>query len=199
MSTRLRTVVREVIFFALTALVLLAARSSLADHYTVPTGSMEYTLIPGDRIVVDKLTYGLRIPFTDWELTNGTSVKRGEVVVFDSPEEDVRLVKRIVAVGGDTIVIRNGHIFITGKPMASPKNPVEEIYGDRIVRLNLAYGGGPDLGPMRIPEGNLLAIGDARGNSRDGRLFGLIPEDKVYGRAISVYYRRGEGLVWKGL
>lgn len=199
MSTRLRTIVREVIFFGLTALVLLAARSSLADHYTVPTGSMEYTLMPGDRIVVDKLTYGLRIPFTDWALTNGTPVQRGEVVVFDSPEEDVRLVKRIVAVGGDTIVIRDGQISITGKSMASPTNPFEEIYGDRIIRLNMAYGGGPDLGPMRIPAGFLLAIGDARGNSRDGRLFGLIPEDKVYGRAISVYYRRGEGLVWKGL
>lgn len=199
MSPRFRTIIREVISFGLTALVLLAARSSLADHYTVPTGSMEYTLMPGDRIVVDKLTYGLRFPFTDWELTSGTPVQRGEVVVFDSPEEDVRLVKRIVAVGGDTIVIRNGRIFITGESMASPQNPVEEIYGDRIVRLNLAYGGGPDFGPERIPAGYLLAIGDSRGNSRDGRIFGLIPDDRVYGRAIAVYYRRGEGLVWKGL
>ena len=199
MSTRLRKIGRELISFGLTALVLLAARSSLADHYTVPTGSMEYTLMPGDRIVVDKLNYGFRFPFTDWELTDGTPVKRGEVVVFDSPEEDVRLVKRIVAIWGDTIVIHNGHVFITGKSMVSPENPVEEIYDNRVVRLNLIYGGGPELGPMRVPEGYLLAIGDARGNSRDGRLFGLIRESKVYGRAISVYYRRGEGLVWKGL
>ena len=199
MSPRLQSIIREVIFFGLTALVLLAARSSLADHYTVPTGSMEYTLIPGDRIVVDKITYGLRVPFTDWEIISGTPVNRGEVVVFDSPEEDVRLVKRIVAVGGDTIVIKDGHVFITGKPMASPANPTEEIYGERVVRLNLAYRGGADLGPLRIPEGHLLAIGDARGNSRDGRVFGIISEEKVYGRAIAVYYRRDEGLVWKGL
>ena len=199
MSPRLQAIAREVLFFGLTALVLLAARSSLADHYTVPTGSMEYTLIPGDRIVVDKLSYGFRVPFTDWKLTDGTPVKRGEVVVFDSPEEDVRLVKRIVAVGGDSIAIYNGHVFINGKPLTSPSSPLEEIFDDRVINLNLAYGGGPNLGPMQIPDGYLLPIGDARGNSRDGRLFGLIPQDKVYGRAISVYYRRGEGLVWKKL
>ena len=198
MSTRLRKIGREVISFGLTALVLLAARSSLADHYTVPTGSMEYTLMPGDRIVVDKLNYGFRFPFTDWELTDGTPVKRGEVVVFDSPEEDVRLVKRIVAIGGDTIVIHNGHVFITGKSMVSPENPSEEIYDDRVVRLNLTKGGGKNYA-TRVPAGYLLAIGDNRGGSHDGREFGTYPENNVYGRAISVYYRRGEGLVWKGL
>ena len=196
MHPKLKTIGREAISFGLIALVLLAARSTLADHYTVPSGSMEYTLLPGDRIFVAKYTYGFRVPFTDWKLTDGRGVERGEVVVFDSPVEDIRLVKRIVAVGGDTVSIRSGQVSINGAPMGSVTDMREEFYGERRVRLNLSYSGGEDYGPEIIPPGFLLAIGDARGNSKDGRAFGFISEDTVYGRAVSVYYRSGEGLCW---
>ncbi len=196
MHPRLKTICREALSFGLIALVLLAARSTLADHYTVPSGSMEYTLLPGDRIFVAKYTYGLRVPFTEWKLTGGREVERGEVVVFDSPVEDIRLVKRIVAVGGDTVSIRGGQVSINGASMGSYTDMREENYGDRRVRLNLSYSGGEDYGPEIIPPGYLLAIGDARGNSKDGRAFGFISAEAVYGRAVSVYYRSGEGLCW---
>lgn len=196
MHPRIKTIGREVLSFGLIALVLLAARSTLADHYTVPSGSMEYTLMPGDRIFVAKYTYGFRLPFTDWKLTRGSDVERGEVVVFDSPVEDIRLVKRIVAVGGDTVSIRSGQVSINGHPMGSATDMREEFYGERRVRLNLTYSGGEDFGPEVIPPGYLLAIGDARGNSKDGRTFGFISGDAVYGRAVAVYYRSGEGLCW---
>ena len=71
-------------------------------------------------------------------------------------------------------------------------------FGDRVVHLNLANGGGPDYQGM-VPPGNLLAVGDHRGNSLDGRIFGLIEEASVYGRAEAVYFRSGEGFVWKSL
>jgi signal peptidase I len=177
----------------------MAARSSLADHYTVPTGSMEYTMMPGDRIVVDKLAYGLRIPFTDWKLTQGRPVTRGEVVIFDSPEDGVRLVKRIVAVPGDTVVIHNGQVLIGGHALIDPAHPDTEKFGERVASLNLRYGGGPDIEPTPVPSGYALAVGDARGNSRDGRYFGLIRVDAIYGRAMAVYYRSGEGMCWKKL
>lgn len=196
MHPKLKTIGREAVSFGLIALVLLAARSTLADHYTVPSGSMEYTLLPGDRIFVAKYTYGFRVPFTEWKLTGGRGVERGEVVVFDSPVEDIRLVKRIVAVGGDTVSIRSGQVSINGAPMGSVTDMREEFYGERRVRLNLSYSGGEDYGPEIIPPGNLLAIGDARGNSKDGRAFGFISADTVYGRAVAVYYRSGEGLCW---
>ena len=153
MHPRIRTIGREVVSFGLIALVLLAARSTLADHYTVPSGSMEYTLLPGDRIFVSKYTYGFRFPFTDWKLTEGREVERGEVVVFDSPVEDIRLVKRIVAVGGDTVSIRGGQVSINGAPMSSYTDMREEHYGERRVRLNLSYSGGEDYGPEIIPPG----------------------------------------------
>ncbi len=196
MHPRIKTIGREVVSFGLIALILLAARSTLADHYTVPSGSMEYTLMPGDRIFVAKYTYGFRVPFTDWKLTEGGDVERGEVVVFDSPVEDIRLVKRIVAVGGDTVSVRSGQVSINGHPMGSPSDMREEFYGDRRVHLNLSYSGGEDFGPAPIPPGYLLAMGDARGNSKDGRAFGFISKDAVYGRAVAVYYRSGDGLCW---
>ena len=199
MHPKIKTIGREIVSFGIIALILLAARSTLADHYTVPSGSMEYTLMPGDRIFVAKYTYGFRFPFTNWKLTSGDQVLRGEVVVFDSPVEDIRLVKRIVAVGGDTVSIRSGRVYIDGIPMVSVTDTREELYGDRRVRLNQTYSGGQDFGPEKIPSGFLLAIGDARGNSKDSRTFGLISEELVYGKAISVYYRQSEGLCWKKL
>ena len=177
--------------------LMLAARSSLADHYFVPSGSMEYTLMAGDRVVVDKRAYGLRLPFTDLEVAAGKPVRRGEVVIFDSPQDGKRLIKRIVAVGGDRVAVRNGWVFINGKPLAGELGT--ERFGPRVAQLNLVNGGGPNMGAELVPPGMLLAVGDHRGNSHDGRIFGFVAEDEIYGRAIAVYYRRGERFVWRRL
>ncbi len=183
--------------FIFLILLVFAGRSSLADHYFVPSGSMEETLQVGDRVVVDKRAHGLRLPFTNIEISNGAGVTRGEVVIFDSPRNGVRLIKRIVAIGGDEVLIQNGHISINGVPLLTQS--ALEKFGSRQARLNLRDGGGPDLYIERVPDGMLLAVGDHRGNSLDGRMFGLVSEDDIYGRAIAVYYRRGEAFVWKPL
>ena len=175
--------------------LIFAARSSLADHYYVPTGSMEYTLMSGDRVFVDKTAYGLRIPFTKIELTGGDAVGRGEVVIFDSPRNSDRLIKRVVGGGGDLVTIQNGNLFLNGLPLAADDRAVE-LFGERTAYLNLADGGGPDVSRVLIPDGMLLAVGDHRGNSLDGRYFGLIAEREAYGKALGVYRRRGEGFVW---
>ncbi len=181
------------------ALIVLGARSSLADHYVIPSGSMEHTLQIGDHVFVDKLAFGARIPFTDVELTNGERPGRGEVVIFDSPDDGIRLIKRIVAIGGDHVALRDGELHIDGRSRRVDADaPIERIAG-HVALLNLAYGGGRDVPSMRVPEGQLLVLGDARGNSRDGRAFGLIPESIVYGKATGVIYRKGEGLVWRAL
>ena len=101
--SRLRKIVHEVALLSLLVVGIMAARSTFADHYYVPSGSMEYTLIPGDRVLVDKQAYGLRIPFTRIELTHGDDVARGDIVIFDSPRDGKRLIKRIVAIGGDHV------------------------------------------------------------------------------------------------
>lgn len=196
-SDRKTTWGREAAQMLMLLAVILAARSSLADHYIVPSGSMEYTLMVGDRVVVDKRAYGLRLPFTRMELTKGDTVGRGEVVIFDSPRDGTRLIKRIVAVGGDEILILAGRIYINGKPLATDTGV--DRFGPRDAHLNLSHGGGRNLHIEQIPDGMVLAVGDHRGNSLDGRIFGLVPEADIYGRALAVYYRRGENLVWKEL
>ena len=165
---------------------------------------MQYTLMQGDRVAVDKRAYGLRVPFTLIKLTNGNRVGRGEVVIFDSPESGKRLIKRIVAVGGDSVALRNGLLYINGESLLQPGDPPVEVFGDRKALLNLNSGGGFNLPNTRvpypvIPDGMLLAVGDHRGNSSDGREFGLIPEEAVYGRALAVYHRKGEGFQWREL
>jgi signal peptidase I len=196
--SRLRRIVRESAGFILLLLGLLAVRSTLADHYYVPSGSMEPTLMPGDRVVVDKVSYGLRVPFTSLQVVEGDSVLRGEVVIFDSPRDGTRLIKRIVAVGGDEVVVRNGRLIINGEAMSHVDRTNTEMFGERMVSLNMAAGGGPDFFGA-VPQGKLLAMGDHRGNSLDGRVFGVIDEVSVYGRAIAVYFRSGDGFTWKKL
>jgi signal peptidase I len=191
-------VVRELLSLSMIVLLMLAARSSLADHYVVPTGSMEHTILPGDRVLVDKRAYGLRIPFTTVRIAGReSSVKRGDIVVFDSPRDGTRLIKRIVAVGGDRVTLVDGHLQINGKSLQWQGD--SERFGERTAQLNLQHGGGSDIRNLDIPQGVLLAIGDHRGNSADSRVFGFVEEAEVYGKAVGIYYRRNEGPVWQPL
>lgn len=183
---------------AILALVFLV-RSSLVNHYYVPSGSMEPTLLPGDRVLVNMTTYGISLPFTQWDLIPGSPPSRGEVVVFPSPQDGTRLIKRVVAVGGDTVQVQSGRLTINGKSMAAPVSLTEEQLGSRRFSLDLSHGGGPNLPETVLPPGKVLLMGDARGNSRDGRFFGLVDEKALYGRAVTVFYRRGEGFVWRSL
>ncbi len=194
-ATKLRPVLREAAWIALIVVGVLAARSSFADHYYVPSGSMEHTLYAGDRVFVDKMAYGLRIPFTLTRLTSGDDVARGDIIIFDSPRDGKRLIKRIVGTGGDTIAIVDGYLIVNGESSGVVGDAGTERIGEKIVVLNLDGGGGPDF-VTRIPPGKLLAVGDNRGNSLDGRVFGLIDERTIYGKAVAVYYREGDGLEW---
>ncbi|MCD9085522.1 signal peptidase I [Stenotrophomonas sp. SY1] len=188
---------REALPLAAMLLLLCAARDSLANHYQVPSGSMQPTLQPGDRVAVDMRAYGLRLPFTDVQLLGTGRPQRGDVAVFDSPAEGTRLIKRVVAVGGDRVELHDGYLSINGQPLQQA--PANEAFGSKQVRLDLDQGGGPDINGITLPEGKLLVLGDHRGNSFDGRFFGLVDADAVYGKALAVYWRRGEGPQWQRL
>lgn len=188
---------------ALLALLALmtAARSSLADHYFVPSGSMEYALLPGDRVIVNKTAYGLRLPLTTIDLIGGGPPERGDVAVFDSPRDGTRLIKRIVAVGGDVVSVEDGLLTVNGRTLDTLIGPYSALarFGERETLLNLEHGGGPNLPKQRVPDGMVLALGDHRGSSLDGRHWGFVPESELYGKAVAVYYRRGDGFTWQKL
>lgn len=179
-------------------LLLMGFRSAFANHYLVPTGSMQPTLMPGDRVLVDMRAYGYRLPFTHARLLGQGQPTRGEVAVFRSPADGERLIKRIVAVGGDRVEVRDGHLRINGRDVALGGQTDVEQLGRHVYRLDLSRGGGPDAAGV-VPAGQVLVMGDARGNSLDGRMFGLLPSDAFYARAIAVYWRSGEGPVWQRL
>ncbi len=152
-----------------------------------------------DHVMVNKAAYGLRIPFSNRVFALQENPQPGEVVVFDSPDTDIRLIKRVVAVGGDLVSVKNGRVLINGRFLATADNPKIEIYGSRQALLNLKDGGGPDLPAMLVPEDHVLVLGDHRGNSRDRRFFGTVPVSQIYGRATAVFLRQSEGLLWQAL
>jgi signal peptidase I len=104
--------------------------------------------------------------------------------VFDAPDDGTRLIKRIVAVGGDFLGVRGGRVFING------------ACADAGAALDLRSGGGPDVAPVRVPAGRAFVMGDFRGNSRDSRYFGFVREEQIYAKAARVYYRSGAGFAW---
>jgi signal peptidase I len=126
---RLQRIFRDWFPTVLLLVLLLAARSTLADHYHVPTGSMEHTLRPGDHVLVNKAAYGWRIPFTGKVVAGAELPERGEVVVFDSPENGKRLIKRVVAVAGDTVAVKAGLVYINGHKLLTGHASLAEHYG----------------------------------------------------------------------
>jgi signal peptidase I len=170
--------------------VLLVTRASLADHYRVPSGSMLPSVHVGDRIVVDKRAYGLRVPLTKLRLTEARMPARGDVVVLESPESGIVLLKRVVAVANDTVSVRDGHVWIDGEPLPTDDARGLEWFGEQPHRV--AWGsGGPNFGPHIIPPGELLVMGDNPGNSHDGRSFGFVKIEAILGRAAAVVVRDG--------
>jgi signal peptidase I len=182
-------------------LVAMAARSSLADHYVIPSASMEPTLGIGDRIVVDKRAYGLRLPFTLHVIAGSHVPERGDVVVFDSPVDGKPWVKRVVAVPGDTVQVRGGVVRVDGHdlPRAGRGTVACETLGGRLHQVDAANGDGPDQPPLEVPPGHLFVMGDNRGNSYDSRGWGLLPQANVLGRAAAIYWTSGEGPRWSSL
>lgn len=197
---------REYAPFVTLIAVTFALRSAVADWNDIPSGSMEPTLIIGDRIVVNKLAYNLRIPFTMATVARWDTPKRGEIVVFISPADGRRLVKRVVGVPGDTIEMRNERIVINGETVAlSPLDAgrFEKLVGDdsnrRYYRETLAGKEHvmailPDhpalrtFAPVTIPDRQYLVLGDNRDNSADSRYIGFIDEWRIVGKVTGIAF-----------
>ena len=183
---------RDLLPLLVIAFVVLIARSSLADHYVVPTGSMEPTVAVGDRVLVNKLAYGVRVPLTTAWLSGPAMPARGDVVVLESPEDGEVLLKRVAAVGGDRVAVCGDRVYLGDHQAADPKS-LPSPYPRRSFRR-----GSGCFGPITIPPGKVFLLGDNRPNSHDSRGFGTVAQQAVLGRAVAVFQRHGS-LVWRGL
>jgi signal peptidase I len=170
-------------FESLCVAVILALfiRTFVFQTFSIPSGSMEETLVIGDHLIVDK--FGAR------------PVTRGQILVFKSPEEPQRdLIKRVIGLPGETIEVRGRTVYVGGKPLDEPY--VQFLLGDPAA--GEAAPGGGDLrrnyGPVTVPPDHYFMMGDNRDNSRDSRFWGFMPRDFVRGRALFVYFSLGDSL-----
>ena len=206
LSPRLRQYWRQEIRPMLVmALVLFSIRSSLADWNDVPTGSMKPTILEGDRVFVNKLAYDLKVPFTTWHLAEWGNPQRGDIVVFYSPKDETRLVKRVVGLPGDVIELRNEQLIINGKPVEdAPAGTgiAEQLSADEQLQSQFATEQLPThthaimaipglpakrtFGPVRVPAGQYFMMGDNRDNSLDSRFFGTVERKRIVGKATAV-------------
>ncbi len=171
-------------------LLALVVRTFFVQAFKIPTGSMRPTLLEGDRILVDKVTYGIKIPLTSWRLPDIRPPRRGDLVVFravDDPRRD--FIKRLAAVGGDTLEIRDLRLWINGRPLTEPSMFREMVYYNRGTF-------GQEGHPTKVPAGHYFFLGDNSASSRDSRYWGFLPESNVIGRAFVIYWppRRVRGL-----
>lgn len=179
-------------FFVFIAL-LFSFRSSVADWYHVPSGSMEPTIQVGDRVIVDKAAYSLEVPFTDIVIAKTGDIARGDIVIIDSSAAQTRLIKRVVAVAGDNVALRNNVLFINNeRATLTPVNAQvfnEHILGNsRAIALNAIDSPVKSFNQVTVPANHVLAMGDNRNNSVDSRYYGFIPITEIQGKANAVAF-----------
>ncbi len=180
--------------FMLFVLLLISSRSSIADWYQVPTGSMLPTIEEGDRIFVDKMAYRLDIPFTDIPLLETGSPARGDIVVFMSEAANIRLVKRVIGLPGDNIAMVNNQVVLNGQIIQYEKINSPALYSENLLGYQhpVQFVDVPNprdsFKNIVVPKGFYFVMGDNRNNSVDSRYYGFIPKDELLGRATNVMY-----------
>ncbi|AEE23399.1 signal peptidase I [Glaciecola sp. 4H-3-7+YE-5] len=195
MKVYLTTLYRDNKSMLLFIVLMCVFRSAIADWNEVPTGSMQPTIVEGDRIWVNKLAYDVSTPFVNYSLLKLADPIRGDIIVFDSAPADKRLVKRVVGIPGDTIAMIDNVLYINQQPL-SYENIVAKGHFSEVTenllgvqhRIRVANNGSllSSFTPLSIPADYYLAMGDNRDNSADSRVIGLIPRDEIIGRANKV-------------
>lgn len=156
-------------------------RTFFIQAYKIPSGSMRMTLMEGDRLMVNKLQYGPKIPFTKKRIPGYGKWKRGDIIVFVYPEDPKKdFIKRLIAFGGETVEIRDGDIFINNRLVEDPE--IKNIF-----YYNRGYYG-KEHQTVRVPKGYAFVLGDNSASSHDSRYWGFIPEANIIGHAKFIYW-----------
>lgn len=206
-----KTLLEELYSLALLLGVVFVIRSSVLGLYVIPTGSMLPTIKIDDRLIANRLAYGLMLPFAETQIYTWNKPKRGDIVLFKSPKEDHTFVKRVIGVENDKISFSQGILTINGVPvkeeMQSDRKILEnmdtaENHNDKTLYLESAsdmdkhymlrstYGGHTyfDTKEYHVPPGKVFCLGDNRDGSNDSRVWGFVDVDKIYGKALYVFY-----------
>lgn len=196
-------------FFPIFVIVLLL-RSFLVEPFRIPSGSMIPTLLVGDFILVNKFTYGLRLPVLNTKVIPIGSPRRGDVVVFRYPEDpSTPFIKRIVGLPGDRITYRDKQVSVNGLPLVytplggyvgmksaavhTGASLLEEQLGEARHQLLLTPQAPTFDGEFDVPVGQYFVLGDNRDNSRDSRYWGFVPDQNLIGRAFMIWMNWDKG------
>ncbi len=176
--------------------LMMVFRSAVADWNNVPTGSMKPTIVEGDRIGINKMAYDLRVPFTLTSIMAVADPQRGDIVVFESAAADMRMVKRVMGLPGETVAMVKGEVYINGHKASyeqTESNANVELANERVGDMSHAIqtiktrsGELDNFDSVVVPKDHYLVLGDNRRNSSDSRVYGFIPRSEIVGRAGSV-------------
>jgi signal peptidase I len=179
---RVKSQVREWTESIIIAVILaMVIRTFVVQAFKIPSGSMIPTFQVGDRIFVNKFLYGAKVPLTNFNLPAVREPKRGDIIVFISPESPGKdFVKRLIAKGGERVEIKDGRIFVDGKPAEVPS--IKSVY----------YYNAGDYGKegqaLEVPKGSYFVLGDNSASSRDSRYWGFVPKKNLLGKVIFIYW-----------
>lgn len=186
-----RSALKEI---AIAVLLAILIRGTLVQAYHIPSGSMENTLLEGDYVLGDKLTFGTQIPdripffntkLPSFRLPGFTQPKSGDLVIFEFPQDPGRdFIKRCVAIEGQTVEVKDKVVYVDGSPLHDPSGVK---YEDTRV-LGRQYGQRDNFGPYTVPPGHIFVLGDNRDSSYDSRFWGTVPLDKVKAHPLLIYY-----------
>ncbi|MFM0739769.1 signal peptidase I [Paraburkholderia xenovorans] len=181
-------------------------RSAVADWNVVPSGSMLPTIREGDRIFVDKMAYDLRVPLTHIALAHLHDPQRGDIVTIDSSAAHELIVKRLIGLPGDRVAMRDNVLYVNGvradyrplvafKPLSGDAMSAGEYLTERFDGVAHTVRLSPDapsprnsFGPVVVPQGEYLMLGDNRDDSADSRYFGFFPRKELMGRTRRVAF-----------
>jgi signal peptidase I len=209
---------KEIISYIVIFLSVFGFKSMFFEPNHIPSGSMLPTMSIGDFIIVNKMQYGLKVPFSEWVgdpiyLTEFKKPKRGDIMVFEYPKDrSILFVKRLVGLPGDTLEVYDNHVFIngaevTGEPVsAADVKEYNELYDERsvsidmdfqkvkngeishIVASNKSHPYHRGQSKITIPEGKYFMMGDNRDFSSDSRVWGMVPQTHIRGKALFVWF-----------
>ncbi len=171
---------------AIAVLLALFVRSFVVEAFTIPSGSMEPTLLVGDYLLASRLSYVVKIPFTDVVLFRLGEPQRGDIAIFRYPLDPSKdFVKRIIAKAGDVVEIKSKVVYVNGRR-------IDEGYAHFTDRMVIPGTQSPkdNLNPLKVPKDSYFAMGDNRDNSSDSRFWGFLKVDDLIGKAEIIYFSR---------
>ncbi len=200
-KSKLRDWIESIIWAFVIAMII---RTFFVQAFKIPSGSMEDTLLVGDFLLVNKMVFGLHIPFTSKNILRFREPKRGEIVIFISPYTKKYFVKRCIGIAGDTITVHSKHLFVNNhrvfdehvvhkdsREFPGIPNVHGPTYQEDWETGEFRFVGGycrDNFGPVVVPGGHIFVMGDNRDNSDDSRFWGPLNQSSVLGKPLVLYW-----------